>query len=264
MTEDAVNTYIWNLRRNRSSNQKVQKFVEALWRFIFYLAFCIIGYRTLFIPTTASWVTDSAEFWNDWPMHDLTKKIAFYYQAELGAYFHQLLWTEVSRSDALEMIIHHFVTIFLVTLSYLTNFTRIGTAILLLHDSADVFLESAKVFNYVSKTPGGSWSKPVCDGLFFSFAITFFITRLVFYPRHILYSVVITAQSLFGFSLAYFTFAGLLTILQILHVFWFYLIARMIYLEFFGGGINRDIRSDDEAFENDGHASQENKDNKDD
>ena len=251
MTEDAVNAYIWNLRRNRSSNQKVQKFVEALWRFLFYLAFCIIGYRTLFTPTTVSWVTDSAEFWNDWPMHDLTESIAFYYQVELGAYFHQLLWTEVARSDALEMIIHHFVTIFLVTLSYLTNFTRIGTAILLLHDSADVFLESAKVFNYISKTPGGSWSKPICDGLFAAFAVTFFITRLNFYPRHILYSVFLTARFRFGLSFAFFMFAGLLTILQILHIFWFYLIVRMLYFMFISGGVDKDIRSDDEDIDDD-------------
>ena len=237
----------------------MQKFVEAIWRFLFYLGFCVVGYVTLFTPTTASWITDSAEFWNDWPNHDLPKNVAVYYQVELGAYFHQLMWTEVSRSDALEMIIHHFVTIFLVTLSYLTNFTRIGTAILLLHDSADVFLESAKVFNYISKTPGGGWSKPICDGLFASFAVTFFITRLIFYPRHILYSVFVTARSRFGLSFAYLTFAGLLTILQVLHIFWFYLIARMIYLMILSGGVEKDIRSDDEAFDNDDHTTIQNK-----
>ena len=52
-----------------------------------------------------------------------------YYHIELGCYLHQLLWTEVSRSDALEMILHHLITICLLIFSYLTNFTRIGLSI---------------------------------------------------------------------------------------------------------------------------------------
>jgi ceramide synthetase len=247
MTAAEVNAYFWASRRNRAMNTRIKKFVEALWRFLFYTVFCLVGYQTLFVPSPVSWILNSDEFWNDWPMHGLTKSISFYYQVELGAYFHQLLWTEVSRSDAAEMIVHHFVTIFLVVLSYLLNFTRIGTAILLLHDSADVFLESAKVFNYISKSPGGDWSKVICDALFGAFAVTFFVTRLVFYPKHILYSVVVTAQQLFGFSPAYWIFTALLATLQVLHIFWFYLISRMLYVVLFSGGVDKDIRSDDDG-----------------
>lgn len=246
MDEEDIVKYTWHLRRNRSNSMKTKKFVEAVWRFIFYSVFCYVGYDTLFVPATVSWIASAENFWNDWPMHSLTKGIAFYYQVELGAYLHQLMWTEVNRSDALEMIIHHIVTIVLVVLSYLTNFTRIGTAILLLHDSADIFLESAKVFNYVAKTQGREWAKPICDALFVMFAVTFFVTRLVFYPRHILYSVIFTAQSQFGYSLVYYVFSTMLSILQILHIFWFYLIARMVYLLMLSGGTDKDIRSDDD------------------
>lgn len=220
--------------------------MEAIWRFLFYTVFCIVGYYTLFVPEPVSWIQSSDNFWTNWPRHPITPAVALYYQLELGAYFHQLLWTEISRSDALEMLLHHAVTIILVVLSFLTNFTRIGTTILLLHDSADVFLESAKVFNYISKTPGSDWSKPVCDVLFGTFAVTFFVTRLIFFPRHILYSVIFTAHSLYGFSTPYFIFAVMLTILQLLHIFWFYLIARMVYQLIFTHHVEKDIRSDDE------------------
>ena len=51
----------------------------------------------------------------------------------------------MSRSDALEMILHHLTTTLLLVFSFVSNHTRVGSSILLLHDSSDVFLESAKV-----------------------------------------------------------------------------------------------------------------------
>ncbi|RYH25823.1 hypothetical protein EON65_15240 [archaeon] len=50
------------------------------------------------------------------------------------------------------------------------------------------------------------------------------------FSRYILYSVFVEGYSAFGceWEGCYF-FAGLLSMLQCLHIFWFYLIARMIY-----------------------------------
>lgn len=173
--------------------------------------------------------------------------LEFYYQVELGCYLHQLFWTEVSRSDAVEMILHHVTTILLIILSYLTNFTRVGAVILLLHDSADVFLESAKIFNYTSKAKGNGWAKHICDLLFVLFSCTFFITRLVIYPKFIISSVVFEAPTYFGTEwVGFWVFAGLLITLQALHIFWFYLIARMVY-RLITTGIEKDERSDDES-----------------
>ena len=39
------------------------------------------------------------------------------------------------------MFIHHLATILLLSLSWITNLTRAGSVVLLLHDSADVILE---------------------------------------------------------------------------------------------------------------------------
>jgi len=189
---------------------------------------------------------DSMMLYENWPHQAILPAVEFYYQVELGAYLHQLMWTEVSRSDSLEMIVHHLTTILLIVFSYLTNFSRFGSVILLLHDLADVFLESAKVFNYTSKAPGHHFAKHLCDVLFATFAITFFITRLVLYPRYILYTVFFEAPGIFGINWpGYWVFAGLLSTLQCLHVFWFYLIFRMVY-RLVTTGIEKDERSDDE------------------
>ena len=176
----------------------------------------------------------------------MSDAIRLYYQVELGSYLHQLMWTEVSRSDAMEMVLHHLTTILLIGLSYVTNYTRVGVTIMLLHDTADVFLESAKVFNYSSKPKGHEWAKMVCDVLFAIFALTFFVTRLILYPVFIINSVLFEAPAFFGVNwFGFWLFASLLVILQGLHIFWFYLIARMLY-RLVTTGIEKDERSDDD------------------
>lgn len=86
----------------------------------------------------------------------------------------------------------------------------------------------------------------MCDILFGTFAITFFITRLVVYPGWILYSVAIEAPAILGEPWAgFWVFLILLLVLQCLHLFWFYTISKMIY-KLMTVGIEKDERSDDE------------------
>ena len=247
LPERDITSYLRKVKREKALDKKVTKFVEASWRFIFYSLICIVGVRALLFPRVAPWVVDTANYWTQWPhQHKIEPMVLFYYLVELGAYLHQLAWTEVTRSDAIEMIIHHVVTILLIVFSYLLNFSRIGTVILLLHDAADVFLESAKCFNYISKAKGREWAKNVCDAVFALFAITFFITRLVFFPRYVIYDVLFVSPITFNNDwFGYWTFAGLLIILECLHIFWFYLVAKMI-IKLFTSGIEKDERSDDD------------------
>ena len=85
---DSVNSYIWNLRRYNVEQKKIVKFVEALWRFIFYLIFFVVGYYTLIAPTSGggpvSWINDTMQHWAGWPLHELPDVMRFYYQIQLG------------------------------------------------------------------------------------------------------------------------------------------------------------------------------------
>jgi ceramide synthetase len=221
--------------------------VEAFWRFIFYSVFVVVGYYTLFSPEPAIWITDTKQHWVDWPQHPMSSMLQYYYLTELGAYLHQIMWTEIRRSDAAEMMLHHVLTIALIMASYLTNFTRIGASILMLHDVADIFLESAKIFNYIKYS---NKDMPIFnlipDILFGIFAVLFPITRLILYPLFILYSVFFEASQAFGVMwVGFWVFAIMLSILQCLHIFWFYLISKMIY-KLLTAQIEKDERSDDD------------------
>lgn len=177
----------------------------------------------------------------------MTAALSFYYHVELGGYLHQLFWTEIHRADFVEMFLHHIITISLITASYLTNYTRIGVSIMLIHDLSDIFLEVAKVFNYTSKVKEFKWwAKNLCDLFFVTFAIVFFVTRLMIYPRYILYSVIVEGVEQFGCEFGgCYVFIGLLSALQCLHIFWFYTIFVMLY-RVVTTGIEKDERSDDD------------------
>ncbi len=120
-----VNAYLRSRYKNECNERSVSKFVEAFWRCLFYTVFVIVAYYT-FLNPPQPWVEDLRGCWDKWPFHTVIPALLTYHHVQLGCYLHQLLWTEVSRSDAFEMILHHIVTIFLITTSYVINLQRIG------------------------------------------------------------------------------------------------------------------------------------------
>jgi hypothetical protein len=117
----------------------------------------------------------------------------------------------------------------------------------LVHDFSDLFLESGKCLNYLSKTKKYKfWASKATDCMFGIFALSFFITRLIIYPRYLVYSLLFEAPIFLGYWNGYWFLGILLVILQCLHVFWFYLILRMVYKILIVGEVEKDERSDDE------------------
>ena len=92
------------------------------------------------------------------------------------------------------MILHHVCTIFLVTFSLGMRFWQIGCLVLFCHDCCDVFLDLAKMFNYmqnrkdISKTASSLCE--VCATIgFIAFVVSWVVFRFVFYPKKALWSV---------------------------------------------------------------------------
>ncbi|XP_064424672.1 ceramide synthase 2 [Latimeria chalumnae] len=210
----------WFLRRRNQDRPSVtKKFCEACWRFTFYFAAFFVGLAVL---VDKPWFWDQRECWVGYPQQVLLPSQYWYYMLELAFYWSLLFSVafDVKRKDFKEQIVHHVATIFLISFSYCANYIRVGTLVMAIHDAADYLLESAKMFNY------SGWRR-TCDALFIVFATVFIFTRLVIFPSKVIYSTYFHSMEIFQPFFGYYFFNVLLMVLQLLHLFWAYLILRM-------------------------------------
>lgn len=156
--------------------------------------------------------------------------------------FALIAW-ETRRKDFAVMMSHHVVTSALIGYSFLTGFFRIGTIILALHDTSDVFLETAKLCKYTEKELGAS--------LFFGlFALSWLLLRLIYFPFWIIktssYQSIISLRKLDRFpTTLYYVFNTMLLTLLVFHVYWGKLIFSMIMKQLNNKGkVGEDVRSD--------------------
>ncbi|XP_042549666.1 ceramide synthase 4 [Dipodomys spectabilis] len=225
-------------RRNQERPRLSKKFCEASWKFVFYLCSFTGGISILY---HASWMWNEKKCWENHPNQTLQPELYWWYLLELSFYISLLITLpfDIKRKDFKEQVIHHFVTITLISFSYCSNLLRIGTLVLLLHDSADYLLEVGKMLSYAGF---GS----ACTALFFVFSSVFFYTRLIIFPTKILYTTLFDSVENSGPFFGYYFFNTLLIMLQVLHVYWFCLILRMIYNVLRKGQLGKDVRSDEE------------------
>ncbi|XP_010863806.1 ceramide synthase 2 [Esox lucius] len=230
-------------RRNQERPSQLKKFREASWRFTFYLLAFIAGLGALI---DKPWFYDMKEMWNGFPTLPLLPSQYWYYMIELGFYVSLLfsVATDVKRKDFKEQIVHHVATILLISFSWLVNYIRAGTLIMLVHDASDYLLESAKMFNYAG------WRK-TCNYMFILFAAVFILTRLVILPFWIIHTTWVYPLTIYPPFFGFYFFNGLLFVLQCLHIFWAGLILRMAIKFLPGNDIVEDERSDREETDSD-------------
>jgi hypothetical protein len=235
-----MNAWWGVVKRDSARSLEIQKFNEAFWRFGFYLFIWCYG---IWVGYRESWLLDLRAIWAGWPLDQTaSNEVRWYYFLSMGHYLHLFVtqFFEPRRKDWWEMFIHHIVTMALLFFSYIVNFVRIGTVVLLCHDGSDVFLELAKLFNYMKMGT-------LCDATFVIFALAFFIGRLVLYPWRVVYVAVVLGSEQVGVWRGFYIFVGLLMVLQVLHLFWFYTIACMVYAFAATGGVEKDVREETES-----------------
>lgn len=238
MTETAVKEW-FRFRRRRSRAQKaLNKWLESCWRFTYYafaLAFGAVVLRG------KEWAVDLNLCWKGYPYQEVSDDVRWFYLMQLGIYV-QLLFTqfvEERKKDFVEMVVHHVATIILVLFSYYANFVRIGVLVLVVHDASDPFLELAKLLNYAR-------FQRLCDACFVCFAVTFGVTRLYVYPFHVFWSAYFESYAEIGYWNSWGIFNALLGVLQLLHLYWFWIIVRMVYGFLAAGKVAKDGRSQTE------------------
>uniref|UniRef100_A0A3Q3JCL7 Ceramide synthase 3b n=1 Tax=Monopterus albus TaxID=43700 RepID=A0A3Q3JCL7_MONAL len=213
---------VWFRRRRNQERPGLRKrFCEASWRCVFYFFAFVGGVLALY---DKPWLYNLKEVWAGFPKQSMLPSQYWYYHLEIGFYLSLLLRLtfDVKRKDFKEQVIHHIATLTLLSFSWISNYIRIGTLVMALHDFADVLLEGAKVFNYAK------WHQ-TANAMFVVFTVVFMLTRLVIFPFWLIHCTWVYPLEQFAPFFGYYFFNVMLLVLQILHLYWAFLILRMVY-----------------------------------
>jgi len=218
---------------------KITKFTESQWKFFCYTSFVVIGY---FSVAVEPWFTDTRQYWTDWPHQPMTVGMKLLYAAEAAYYLSSIamlaLW-EVPRKDQNVMMLHHFLTVVLIGLSYQFHFQRSACVIMLLHDVNDVLMEVAKSLNYCQL-------EAAATAVFAAFIACWAALRIFCFPFFILYSTIFEVQEVLGYKPpCYYVINGGFLILYCIHLYWFRLILHIAYIKITTGE-GHDIREDED------------------
>ncbi|KAK5638662.1 hypothetical protein RI129_012957 [Pyrocoelia pectoralis] len=233
-TERKVNRWL-RLRKNETKTSTLDKFCENAWLFLNYLCIFTVGIIAFW---KKPWLWDITMCWYGYPRHNIDDVIWWYYIIITSFYLSLFIsqFFDTKRKDFWQMFAHHVSTIALLTFCWVLNLHRIGSVVLLLHISADIFLEAAKMARYAR-------CQKLFDAIFMIFTIVWIITRLYMYPFWIL-RCTLTIPLTFGPPFpAYFLLNAFMILLLVLHIFWSYLILKMIIKCLKTGETGGDIRS---------------------
>ncbi|VDP47924.1 unnamed protein product [Schistosoma margrebowiei] len=150
-----------------------------------------------------------------------------------------MLISSTAGGDFKVLLGHHISTVSLLTFSYITNYHRVGSVVLILHDIADCWMEAAKICKYVNK-------QLATEVLFSIFVPVWIVTRLTYFPLWVIWTTFKFGIFVYGPYPANFIMVGFLLVLQILHIYWFCLIVKIAIQVKSNGRIVKDCRSESE------------------
>ncbi|KAI4981697.1 ASC1-like protein 2 [Hordeum vulgare subsp. vulgare] len=234
---------------------KIRKFKESAWKGVYFLS---AEFLALAVTYNEPWFTSTMNFWvgpgdQIWPDQTMKFKLKGVYMYAAGFYMYSiiaLLFWETRRSDFGLSMTHHIASVFLIVMSYIFRFARVGSVVLAVHDASDVFLEVGKISKY-------SGRQLLADVSFLLFVISWVILRLIYFPFWILWStsyeivhILNKEKHKFYGPIYYYVFNCLLFSLLVLHIYWFVLMKRMLVKQIQSKGhVGDDIRSDSESEE---------------
>lgn len=226
------------------------RFAEQAWDIVYYCLLFAVG--SLLYYRSPYW-RDLDHVFIGWPHYRMDALFKKYYLVSIAFWLQQclVLNVEKKRKDHAQMFSHHIITVALVVGSYYYYYNRIGNLILIIMDSVDIFLSSAKVLKYAGYSRA-------CDFMFILFLISWIVLRHGVY-NYLFYHAWVHSRRLmapakcvlgllqkrcWNLSVVY-TFLSLLGGLQLITCVWMYLILKVAYKVITGKGAE-DVRSDDE------------------
>lgn len=226
------------------------KMPESGWKLAFYsLSWSYTTYLLFF--TDYSFFHNPPSVFYDWQSGmSVPTDIAVVYLVQGSFYGHSIyatIYMDAWRKDSTVMVVHHIITLALITLSYAFRYHNIGLLVLFLHDINDVLLEFTKLNVYLKGRGGGyHLLNDILSNLgSVSFSITWFWFRLYWFPLKALYATSVSSLQSVPNIPFYFFFNALLFALLLMNIYWFMFIVVFVVKVLTGLGVN-DVREYEE------------------
>ena len=222
---------IW-LDMNEESRDK---FPESFFRLITYI--CIwscSAYVLLFSEYPL--MEDPVLMWSDFSgvSTKIPPDVFFIYVLQCGYYVHCVYANtvlDVHRTDFWALMLHHVVTLILISFSYAARYHNVGIIVFFIHDICDIFLEIAKCGRYLLVLGGKEHKLPHIISLiaFVIFSSLWVWLRLYWYQTKVLMGSAVASMQLDMSGEFYLMLNGLLLVLYGLNSYWFCFILLVAY-----------------------------------
>ncbi|KAK0424921.1 hypothetical protein QR680_008927 [Steinernema hermaphroditum] len=214
------------------------KFPECLWKFVYYALAWGFSFYVHILSGKYRTFYDPLSIWEAWASGEIPPvnwDIYVIYVTQCAFYIHSIyatLYMDIWRKDSMMMFFHHFIALSLIGLSYGSGHVLEGAFVLFLHDNTDLLLEMTKLCFYTKKRTNEEYYRvlDVLGNVFFVlFALMWLIFRLYWYPLKFLYTTVYAGVYLAPQDSPFLHVIGLMLVtLQLMNIYWFNFIVRMI------------------------------------
>jgi acyl-CoA-dependent ceramide synthase len=224
--------------------EKVRKTTKNLWGLIYFTCSTIYGYSFLkdlpFFPRDLLGNGHLHKIYDNFPYHDRHPQLTPYYMLGMAYHMESTITHIIApwKTDFIEMLLHHVVTITLIMLSYVSNYSDVGMLVLILIDVGDIFASMMKCVYDICPTS-------IVMSTYVVLNLTWFYTRCYFLPFRLIRVTGFELDATLDGSYTPQNFlTGGLIILTILNYWWYALFIRML-LRFLKTGEKVDVQSED-------------------
>jgi hypothetical protein len=206
---------------------RAEKMAKNVFKATYFAVAAVAAYLlskdSFYLPSSLGGKGDVEKTFEGLPYYDQSSFVHLreYFMVQLGYHFSALvlLFIGKMRSDFMEMLLHHSITVFLLSLSYLMNYWPISLMILYVHDISDVFVCLTRVFVDTSQAA-------ITFIIYICLLVTWIYTRLFVFPFELIRVSCYQnpwIHEVYGIGIL----GGMAHILLLLHVYWFYLLVQM-------------------------------------
>jgi len=201
---------------------------DSVFKFFYYAAMTTWGLSLLKEQPWVPWVLggrgETRFCWTDgYPFQEIPDDLKRFYLTAVGYSFSEIAMLLLDRRlpDFWEMLLHHTIACYLTTFSYLLNYVRIGSLVILLHGATDVLI-------YASKAMVDTNCNHFIAVSYFGLITVFVWCRIYVFPVYIMQSawvesiVEVGAKANYGWGFLNFA----LCVLFLLHMYWLGLIVK--------------------------------------